>query len=110
MTTFLNVLTVLFALSGGIVFLIGGIGLSRMPDTYTRTSVIATTTSLGLSLFTLAVLFHDITWINTFKAVIAITMQTATSAVSSIVLNRSAYVNDVLLAKHTQYDELAEDS
>lgn len=110
MTTLQNILTALFALSGGIVFLIGGIGLSRMPDTYTRTSIIATTTSLGLSLFTLAVLFHDITWINTFKALIAIAMQTGTSAVSSIVLNRSAYVSDVPLAKHTQYNELAEDN
>jgi len=109
MNTFFDILTATFAMLGGIVFLIGGIGLSRMPDTYTRTSVIATTTSLGLALFTLAVLFHDFTVVNLIKAVLAITMQAGASAVSSIVLNRNAYINDVPLAEHTQYDELSHD-
>lgn len=110
MNTFLQAMAAICALLGGLVFLISGIGLSRMPDTYTRTSVIAVATSLGLGLFTLAVLFHDFTLVNALKAFVAILMQSGASAISSVVLNRSAYVNDVQLAKHTRYNELAEDS
>lgn len=101
-----HIFTAFFAVSGGIVFLVGGVGLLRMPDVYSRTSTIATATGLGLALLTLAVLSHDFTWVNAIKAIIAIHVQLATSAVGGIAIDRSAYVSEVPLAPATLYDEL----
>jgi multicomponent Na+:H+ antiporter subunit G len=110
MNSFFDVLSIFFALAGGLIFITGGIGLLRMPDVYSRTSTIATATGLGLALLTLAVLFHDFTWINCVKAIIAIHVQLATSAVGGIAIDRSAYLSDVPLSTTTQYDELARDN
>ncbi len=109
MNTVLDIFSIIFVIVGGLVFLVGGVGLIRMPDVYSRTSTIATATGLGLALFTLALLFHDFTFVNSIKAIIAIHVQLATSAVSGIAIDRSAYLSDVPLSASTRYDELAHD-
>lgn len=104
----LDFLSGLFAILGGLTFLIGAIGLIRQDDIYCRISTIATATGLGLGFFIFALVFDDFTFINCLKASAAFFIHLATSAVSGMMIARSAYSSDAKISPKTFKDELKE--
>ncbi|NLU83516.1 monovalent cation/H(+) antiporter subunit G [Rhodococcus sp. HNM0569] len=98
--------TVLLVL-GALVFAAGAIGLVRLPDMYSRVSAITTASGLGISLIIIGVLFLDPGWGNAVKALAAVVINLATSAVGGNAIGRAGYLAGAPLSDRTRYDELA---
>lgn len=78
---------------GAAVFLVAAVGLITLFDPYTRTSAVATAAGLGVSLVVTGVVLLDPTLSTTVKAVVAIVLQLATSAIGGMAIARSAVLS-----------------
>ncbi|WP_300343741.1 monovalent cation/H(+) antiporter subunit G [Nesterenkonia sp.] len=86
--------------------IIAGIGLFRLPDLYLRASAVGTSAGLGVASIVLGALLMDFTWLNLLKAVIAVVAQLLTSAVGSMAIARTGYLNNSRPAEITHTDDL----
>lgn len=59
MTMLLDILSALCLAGGGFFCLVGGIGLLRMPDFYTRVHAASLTETLGAGLILLGLMLHE---------------------------------------------------
>lgn len=105
---FIDFFTAFFIICGGLTFLIGGIGILRYKDIYSRASSVTIPTGLGLGFFTLALVLANFSAINCLKALLAFFINLAVSGVVSMLVSRSAYASDAQMSPKTHKDELAE--
>lgn len=91
---------------GILTIIIAGIGVFRLPDLYLRASAVGTSAGLGVAAIVAGVLLMDFSWLNLIKAIVAIIAQLLTSAVGSMAIARSGYLNNSLPAEITHTDDL----
>lgn len=87
--------------------IVAGIGMFRLPDLYLRASAVGTSAGLGVASIVVGVLLIDFSTANLIKAILAVVAQLLTSAVGSMAIARSGYLNGSLPASVTHTDELA---
>ncbi|GAA4910845.1 monovalent cation/H(+) antiporter subunit G [Nesterenkonia rhizosphaerae] len=91
---------------GIVTIIVAGIGLFRLPDLYLRASAVGTSAGLGVASIVVGVLLMDFSWLNLVKALIAVIAQLLTSAVGSMAIARSGYLNNSVPAAITHTDDL----
>ena len=96
----------LFIFVGIGTIVVAGIGLFNLPDLYLRASAVGTSAGLGVASIVVGALLMDFSWLNLIKALIAIFAQLLTSAVGSMAIARSGYMNGSLPAAVTHTDDL----
>ncbi|QOC92190.1 cation:proton antiporter [Micromonospora craniellae] len=89
----LEIVGQVLALLGAAIFVAAAIGLHRLPDPYTRTSAVATAAGLGVTFIVAGAALIAPHLPNTVKAIIAIVLQLATSAVGGMVIARAAVLS-----------------
>lgn len=97
----------LFILAGAIFLFSAGVGILRMPDTFTRIQSGTKATTLGNMLVLIGLAFYHPGW--TFKLVLAIYFVLMTNPISSHALSRAAYRIRTPMTPSTSVDMLAED-
>ncbi|WP_277208919.1 cation:proton antiporter [Isoptericola croceus] len=97
-------------LLGSVVFATAGLGVLKLPDVYTRISAISTAAGFGLMQVLVGVLLLLPGPENTVKAIVAIVLQLATSAIGGMALARAGYLTGSPLVAGTSPDQLAEDA
>ncbi|RIV40244.1 cation:proton antiporter [Micromonospora radicis] len=98
----------ILALVGAAIFVAAAVGLHRLPDPYTRTSAVATAAGLGVTFIVAGAALIDPHLSTTVKAVIAIALQLATSAVGGMVIARSAVLSGHRFSADTDTGELTD--
>lgn len=91
-------------LIGSFNYLIGGLGIYRMPDFYNRAQAATKSTTLGTFSILLGVGLINPAWLP--KLILAIIFVAITNPVSASALSRSAYLNNVKPTEKTRIDEL----
>jgi len=97
----------LLILVGAFFLFSAGLGLLRMPDTFTRIQAGTKATTLGNMLVLAGLAVYHPGW--TFKLVLIIYFVLMTNPVSSHALSRAAYLIRTPMAPSTGADALAED-
>lgn len=97
----------LFMLVGALVFLIGAVGLLRLPDLYTRLSGVTVSGAFGTGLILIGLLIHQPSWGNMLKVGLALGIQLATTAVGGSAMARAGYLTGAPKAPETRFDDLA---
>lgn len=97
----------LFILAGAIFLFSAGVGILRMPDTFTRIQSGTKATTLGNMLVLIGLAFYHPGW--TFKLILAIYFVLMTNPISSHALSRAAYRIRTPMTPSTTVDMLAED-
>lgn len=97
----------IFIFLGIFTIIVSAIGLFRLPDIYLRASAVGTSAGLGVASIVFGALLMDFSTANLIKALIAIIAQLLTSAVGSMAIARSGYLNNHAPAEITHTDELA---
>ncbi len=88
---------------GAVFFILGGIGLIRMPDVYNRMQASTKTTTLGLMSIVLGVGLMQPGWL--LKAIIIIVFIALTAPVGASAMARAAYKSGVPLWEGTKIDQ-----
>ncbi|GAA1172443.1 cation:proton antiporter [Nesterenkonia xinjiangensis] len=91
---------------GIFVIMVSAISLFRLPDLYLRASGVGTSAGLGVATIVVGALLVDFSAMNLVKALIAVVAQLLTSAVGSMAIARSGYLNNSLPAAITHIDDL----
>jgi multicomponent Na+:H+ antiporter subunit G len=99
----------ILTLVGAAIFVAAAIGLHRLPDPYPRTSAVATAAGLGIAFIVAGAALVDPSLSNTVKAVIAIVLQLATSAIGGMAIARSAVLSGHRFSSTTEAGEAAVD-
>lgn len=96
----------IFAFLGGLLTLIAGIGMVRMPDFYLRMSVTTKAATLGIGFFMVAaaLYFQDLSVTTKVAAIILFTFLTA--PVGAHLIGRAAYILGVPMWKKSVMDDL----
>ncbi|MFI5411887.1 monovalent cation/H(+) antiporter subunit G [Kaistia sp. UC242_56] len=97
----------LLILAGAIFLFSAGVGILRMPDTFTRIQSGTKATTLGNMLVLAGLAFYHPGW--TFKLILAIYFVLMTNPISSHALSRAAYRIRTPMTSTTGVDMLAED-
>ncbi|GLU47821.1 cation:proton antiporter [Nocardiopsis ansamitocini] len=107
-------MTVLFAhLGTGLItigaaaFVIGGLGLLRLPDFYARLSAVTIAGGTGTCLVLVGLLLHYPGPANALKITLAVLIQLATAAVGGNAMARAGYLTRTPQSTATKFDELA---
>jgi multicomponent Na+:H+ antiporter subunit G len=108
MSTLLEIAGQVFLLAGSVVFILAAIGLITLFDPYTRTSAVATAAGVGLSFIVVGVVLLDPSVSTAIKAVLAIALQLATSAIGAMAIARGAVLTGHHFEPGTDADELHE--
>jgi multicomponent Na+:H+ antiporter subunit G len=101
----MDLLGSLLILLGAIFLFSAGLGLLRMPDTYTRIQAGTKATTLGNILVLAGLAVYHPGW--TFKLILAIYFVLMTNPVSSHALSRAAYRIRTPMTRMTMTDALA---
>lgn len=80
----------LFLAGGGFFVLVGGVGVMRMPDLYTRIHAASVTETLGTMLILIGLMLHSGWDLSTFKLVAILVFLLFTGPVSSYALGNTA--------------------
>ncbi|GAB6053959.1 monovalent cation/H(+) antiporter subunit G [Magnetospira thiophila] len=107
MESVLDVIGGVILVFGTSFLLLGGLGLTRMPDIYNRIQAGTKATTLGTMLTMVGVSFLQPEW--TLKLLLIGLFLLFTNPLSSQVLARAAHRSGVHKAPETQVDRLAED-
>lgn len=86
----LTVIAYVLIFCGVVVFAGAGVGVLRFRDAYMRASAVGTAAGLGLALITIGAVLTMPTPENLVKAVVAVVLQLATSAVGTTIIARAA--------------------
>ncbi len=95
MTALLDLLSWILLLGGGVLVLIGGVGVLRMPDLFTRIHAASLTESLGPVLILLALMLQAGVSLVTFKLAMVLLFLLITGPTATYAL-----ANAALLAGH----------
>ncbi|MBX3395384.1 MAG: monovalent cation/H(+) antiporter subunit G [Phycisphaerae bacterium] len=93
-------------LAGSAVMLIGGVGILRMPDLFSRMQATTKSMTLGVAFLLLAAVIHFNEVGVGIRAVLVIFFYFLTSPVAAHMIGRAAYFIGVPLWKGTEIDEL----
>ncbi len=88
---------------GALFFILGGIGLLRMPDVYNRMQASTKTTTLGLMSIILGVGLMQPYWI--IKAIVIIIFIALTAPVGASAMARAAYKSGIPLWEGTVHND-----
>ncbi len=88
----IEVLSWVFILSGSIFVIIGGIGLLRLPDFYTRIHAAGITDTLGAWLILLGLMLHEGFSLNAAKLAMLLFFLLATGPLASHALAKAAFL------------------
>lgn len=86
----LDILTALFILPGAFFVLVGGIGMLRLPDFYTRTHAAGITDTLGAGLILVGLMFQGGFSLISVKLLMILGVLLLTSPTSTHALSRTA--------------------
>lgn len=105
-----EIIAAAFFLFGVVVSVISSIGLIRLPDVYTRSHAASKSTTLGVLCILVGTLLYFLIadGIFSIRLILGIFFVFLTAPVSSHMLVRAAYHNDVPMAETTVQDELKE--
>ena len=81
-----------FLVAGSVFVLIGGIGLIRLPDFYTRIHAAGITDTMGAWLVLVGLMFASVSWLVTVKLVMLLLFLAITSPLSGHALAKAAYL------------------
>ena len=102
--------TYVFIIAGIFFILVASIGIIRMPDVYTRMSVVAKAITLGVGLILVGVVIHFNDTLTFLKAVVIYVFLTLSTSVAASVIGHAAYKDKkTKLSNLTFLDELAKD-
>jgi multicomponent Na+:H+ antiporter subunit G len=90
-----EVLSWVFILSGAAFVIVGGIGLLRLPDFYTRIHAAGITDTMGAWLMLVGLMFQAGWSLVTVKLVMLLFFLLATSPLASHALAKAAYIRDL---------------
>lgn len=82
----------IFLIIGGLFYLLGGLGVLRMPDTFNRIQAGTKATTLGAFSTLLGVGLYNPDWI--LKALLIIVLIALTNPIGSSTLAKAAYVSE----------------
>jgi multicomponent Na+:H+ antiporter subunit G len=94
---------------GGLLVLLAGVGIVRMPDTFTRLQAAAKASTLGLAAILLGVAIHDAELAVVTRCLLIAGFVFLTAPVSAHVVARAASVLGVKMWEGTVTDELRRD-
>jgi multicomponent Na+:H+ antiporter subunit G len=86
----IDVLSWAALLGGGFFYVVGAIGLNRMPDIFTRMHAVSVSETLGVGLMTFGMLLHAGFSLVAVKLIIIVLVMWATGAVATHALARAA--------------------
>lgn len=92
---------------GAMVFLVGSVGVIRLPDVYSRLSAVTISGALGTGLVILGLFLHQPSVVNALKLGLALLIQLVTTAVGGSAMIRAGYLIGAPLNEHTRFDDLA---
>lgn len=92
---------------GTLVFLVGAVGVTRLPDVYSRLSAVTISGALGTGLVIIGLFLHQPSVGNALKLGLALLIQLATTAVGGAAMARAGYLIGVPRNKNTRFDDLA---
>jgi len=101
-----EVLTSLCLIGGGLIMLLAGLGLVRLPDLFLRMQAATKAVILGLGLLLVAVTLHFGSGAIAVRAALVLAFIFLTGPVSAHVLARAAYSVGVPLWSGTRFDDL----
>jgi len=88
----IEVLSWVMILSGSVFVIIGGVGLLRLPDFYTRIHAAGITDTLGSWLILIGLMLHEGFTLNAAKLAMLLFFLLATSPLSSHALAKAAFM------------------
>jgi len=86
------VLTWFFIVAGSLFLLVGGIGILRLPDFYSRIHPAGITDTVGAWLLLVGLMFASDTWLVTVKLMMLLLFLAVTSPLSGHALAKAAYM------------------
>jgi multicomponent Na+:H+ antiporter subunit G len=86
------VLSWIFIVTGSVFVIIGGIGLLRFPDFYTRIHAAGITDTMGAWLILIGLMFQEGLTLNTARLLILLFFLVATSPLASHALAKAAFL------------------
>ncbi|WP_017604320.1 monovalent cation/H(+) antiporter subunit G [Nocardiopsis alkaliphila] len=92
---------------GALVFLVGAVGVIRLPDVYSRLSAVTIAGALGTGLVIIGLFLDQPSMVNALKLGLALVIQLVTTAVGGSAMIRAAYLTSAPLNQHTRFDDLA---
>lgn len=96
----------LLILAGALAFLVGAIGLLRLPDLYSRLNGVTISGAFGPALILIGLLVQQPSLGNALKVGLALVIQLATSAVGGSAMARAGYLTGSPQAEETRFDDL----
>jgi multicomponent Na+:H+ antiporter subunit G len=99
-------ITAILMLLGATFMLLAAIGITRMPDTFTRMQPATKASTLGVGCMLLAVAVHFESVGVTARALAGIVFVVLTAPVAAHMIGRAAYIMGVPLWEGTKLDEL----
>lgn len=97
----------LLMLAGAVAFLVGAVGMMRLPDLYSRLSGVTVSGAFGTALILIGLLLHQPSVVNMLKIGLALVIQLATTAVGGSAMARAGYLTGSPQAEATRFDDLA---
>lgn len=92
---------------GSLVFLVGALGMLRLPDLYTRLNAVTISGASGIALVLVGLFLHVPTVGNAVKLGLALIIQLATASVGGSAMARAGYLTGAPQAYSTLFDDLA---
>lgn len=102
----MEVLEIIFLVTGSSFCFLASLGIARFPDFFMRLQALTKATTFGVGMILLAVMFHFIDLQVTALSLIVLAMVFITNPVSAHMLSRVAYLLGTPLWKETKIDEL----
>ncbi len=88
-----DVIALILVIAGAFFLLVGGVGVVRLPDFFTRTHAVGKTDTLGLVLAVLGIAVHEGPSLTGVKLVAVVVFVALTNPVGTHALVRSAYMS-----------------
>lgn len=95
MSVIADALSWVFLSAGGFLVVVGGIGLLRMPDLYTRMHAAGVADTMGTGLILVGLMFQSDDWLVTVKLLLILYFFVFTNPTSTHAVARSALDNDI---------------
>lgn len=95
MSMVLGALSWVFLLAGGFFVIVGGVGLLRMPDLFTRMHGAGIADTMGTGLILMGLVFQSDDWLVTAKLLLILYFIIFANPTSTHAVARSAFDNDI---------------
>ncbi len=90
-----DALSWVFLLAGGFFVVVGGVGLLRMPDLFTRMHAAGIADTMGTGLIVVGLMFQSDDWLVTVKLLLILYFVIFTNPTSTHAVAKSALENDI---------------